>query len=64
MGNTGGFEAEAVGWHGQHYSAEVTLPPLRATETMGDHYRSISSALALLAQSRAVESARSWGCAS
>jgi hypothetical protein len=26
----GGFEAEAVGWHGQHYSAEVTLPPLAA----------------------------------
>ena len=26
----GGFEAEAIGWHGQHYSAEVTLPPLAA----------------------------------
>ena len=30
VGNMGGFEAEAVGWHGQHYSAEVTLPPLAA----------------------------------
>ena len=28
VGNMGGFEAEAVGWHGQYYSAEVTLPPL------------------------------------
>jgi 1,4-alpha-glucan branching enzyme len=27
-GNLGGVEAEAVGWHGQPYSAEVTLPPL------------------------------------
>jgi 1,4-alpha-glucan branching enzyme len=26
----GGIEAEAVGWHGQYYSAEVTLPPLGA----------------------------------
>ena len=30
VGNMGGFEAEAIGWHGQHYSAEVTLPPLAA----------------------------------
>ena len=28
VGNMGGFDAEAIGWHGQHYSAEVTLPPL------------------------------------
>jgi 1,4-alpha-glucan branching enzyme len=28
VGNMGGFEAEPVGWHGQYYSAEVTLPPL------------------------------------
>ena len=30
VGNMGGVEAEAVGWHGQHFSAEVTLPPLAA----------------------------------
>jgi 1,4-alpha-glucan branching enzyme len=30
MGNLGGVEAEAVGWHGQPFSAEVTLPPLAA----------------------------------
>jgi 1,4-alpha-glucan branching enzyme len=30
VGNMGGVDAEAVGWHGQHYSAEVTLPPLAA----------------------------------
>jgi 1,4-alpha-glucan branching enzyme len=28
VGNMGGVDAEAIGWHGQHYSAEVTLPPL------------------------------------
>ena len=28
VGNMGGFEAEAIGWHGQYFSAEVTLPPL------------------------------------
>jgi 1,4-alpha-glucan branching enzyme len=28
VGNMGGFDAEAVGWHGQYYSAEITLPPL------------------------------------
>jgi 1,4-alpha-glucan branching enzyme len=27
-GNLGGVEAEAVGWHGQPYSATITLPPL------------------------------------
>jgi 1,4-alpha-glucan branching enzyme len=27
-GNLGGVEAEALGWHGQPFSAEVTLPPL------------------------------------
>ena len=27
-GNMGGVEAEAIGWHGQPFSAEVTLPPL------------------------------------
>ncbi|MEA2254298.1 MAG: 1,4-alpha-glucan branching enzyme [Solirubrobacteraceae bacterium] len=27
-GNLGGVEAEGVGWHGQPFSAEVTLPPL------------------------------------
>ena len=26
----GGVEAEAIGWHGQEFSAEVTLPPLAA----------------------------------
>ena len=26
----GGVEAEAIGWHGQPFSAEVTLPPLGA----------------------------------
>ena len=30
VGNMGGVEAEAVGWHGQPFSAEVTLPPLGA----------------------------------
>jgi 1,4-alpha-glucan branching enzyme len=30
IGNMGGFEAEAIGWHGQYYSAEVSLPPLAA----------------------------------
>ena len=28
VGNMGGVDAEAIGWHGQPYSAEVTLPPL------------------------------------
>src|SRR6478752_6308935 len=28
QGNMGGFDAEAVGWHGQPFSAEVTIPPL------------------------------------
>jgi 1,4-alpha-glucan branching enzyme len=28
MGNFGGVEAEPVPWHGQSFSAEVTLPPL------------------------------------
>jgi 1,4-alpha-glucan branching enzyme len=28
VGNLGGVEAEAEGWHDQPYSAEVTLPPL------------------------------------
>jgi 1,4-alpha-glucan branching enzyme len=28
MGNYGGVEAEPVPWHGQPYSAELTLPPL------------------------------------
>jgi 1,4-alpha-glucan branching enzyme len=30
MGNYGGIEAEPLGWQGQPYSAEVTLPPLAA----------------------------------
>jgi 1,4-alpha-glucan branching enzyme len=30
VGNMGGFEAEGIGWHGQEFSAEVTLPPLGA----------------------------------
>jgi 1,4-alpha-glucan branching enzyme len=30
VGNMGGVDAEAIGWHGQHYSAEVSLPPLGA----------------------------------
>jgi 1,4-alpha-glucan branching enzyme len=28
VGNLGSVEAEEYGWHGQQYSAEVTLPPL------------------------------------
>ena len=28
QGNLGGVEAEGVGWHGQPFSAEFTLPPL------------------------------------
>jgi 1,4-alpha-glucan branching enzyme len=27
-GNLGGVDADAVGWHGQPFSAELTLPPL------------------------------------
>jgi 1,4-alpha-glucan branching enzyme len=27
-GNMGGVEADAAGWHGQPFSAELTLPPL------------------------------------
>ena len=27
-GNLGGVDAQALGWHGQPCSAEVTLPPL------------------------------------
>lgn len=30
VGNMGGVDAEGVGWHGQPFSAEVTLPPLGA----------------------------------
>ena len=30
VGNMGGVEAEGIGWHGQAFSAEVTLPPLGA----------------------------------
>jgi 1,4-alpha-glucan branching enzyme len=29
-GNYGGVEAEPLGWMGQPYSAEITLPPLAA----------------------------------
>jgi len=29
-GNLGGVDAEGTGWHGQPFSAEVTLPPLGA----------------------------------
>ena len=29
-GNLGGVEAEPIPWHGQPYSAEITLPPLAA----------------------------------
>ena len=28
VGNMGGVEAEPVPWHGQAFSAELTLPPL------------------------------------
>ena len=28
VGNLGGVEAEPIGWHGQPFSAELTLPPL------------------------------------
>ena len=30
IGNLGAVEAEAVPWHDQPYSAELTLPPLGA----------------------------------
>jgi 1,4-alpha-glucan branching enzyme len=30
VGNLGGVEAQAVGWGGQPFSAELTLPPLAA----------------------------------
>ena len=30
IGNLGGVEATAQGWHGQPFSAQVTLPPLGA----------------------------------
>jgi 1,4-alpha-glucan branching enzyme len=30
MGNLGAVEPEPIGWHGQPFSAEVTLPPLAA----------------------------------
>jgi 1,4-alpha-glucan branching enzyme len=30
IGNMGGVEAEGVGWHGQPFSASVSLPPLAA----------------------------------
>jgi 1,4-alpha-glucan branching enzyme len=30
LGNAGGLRAEAVPWHGQRFSVEVTLPPLAA----------------------------------
>jgi 1,4-alpha-glucan branching enzyme len=30
LGNFGGIEADAVPWHGQPYSAEITVPPLAA----------------------------------
>ncbi len=30
QGNFGGIEAEHVPWHGQPYSAEITVPPLAA----------------------------------
>jgi 1,4-alpha-glucan branching enzyme len=30
MGNLGGIEAEPIPWHGQPFSAEITLPPLAA----------------------------------
>jgi 1,4-alpha-glucan branching enzyme len=29
-GNLGGVDAEPIPWHGQPYSAEITLPPLAA----------------------------------
>jgi 1,4-alpha-glucan branching enzyme len=28
MGNTGGVKADAVRWHGERYSIQITLPPL------------------------------------
>ncbi len=28
MGNFGGIEAESIPWHGQQFSAEITIPPL------------------------------------
>ena len=39
VGNMGGVDAEAIGWHGQHYSAEVSLPPLGALWLVPDDDR-------------------------
>jgi 1,4-alpha-glucan branching enzyme len=30
MGNLGGVQPDPIPWHGQPFSAEVTLPPLAA----------------------------------
>jgi 1,4-alpha-glucan branching enzyme len=30
VGNLGGIAGDPMGWHGQPFSAEVTLPPLAA----------------------------------
>jgi 1,4-alpha-glucan branching enzyme len=30
QGNLGGVDAEGIAWHGQPFSAELTLPPLAA----------------------------------
>ena len=51
----GGFEAEAIGWHGQHYSAEVTLPPLAAlwlVPEANDDVRAGAAAKAVASRSR------------
>jgi 1,4-alpha-glucan branching enzyme len=36
-GNFGGVDAEPLGWHGQPFSAEVTLPPLGAVWFVPEH---------------------------
>ena len=36
VGNLGGVEAEAVPWHDQPFSAELTLPPLGAVWLVPD----------------------------
>ena len=36
VGNLGGVEAEPIPWHGQPFSAELTLPPLAASGSCPD----------------------------
>ena len=41
VGNLGRVEAEPVGWHGQPFSAEVTLPPLGTLWVMSEPPRAV-----------------------